>query len=301
MSYGRTREDLNYPLKSPNLVTGWEFFPPCERTRMPSILPLLLRPIASYCLRRSIKLGDVVECLKGVFVEVAREQLDQQDSESSASRLSVMTGVHRKDVSRLMNNKPTAKASKSLTTRVIGLWRNSKRFCSASGKPRVLSVEGKDSDFVGLVQAVSADLNPYTVLFELERIGAVIRTRQGLKLISRLYDPKGDTAAGFSLLASDVNDLMESVQENLEREDRSAPPNLHIKTEYDNIPASRGAEIREWCLKEGSAFHQRVRNYLSELDRDVQPTSSPTDADGTIRVAVGAFSRIEILQCKEKN
>ncbi|MBN8550247.1 MAG: hypothetical protein J0M12_13090 [Deltaproteobacteria bacterium] len=141
---------------------------------------------------------------------------------------------------------------------------------------------------------MNVDLNPYTVLFELERIGAVERTRGGVKLVSRLYNPQGDSVAAMGLLASDMSDLMLAVEENVEGGGNVAVPNLHIKTEYDNIPASKISEIREWCLREGSAFHQRVRNYLSQHDRDI--TAQPSGKDGTVRVAVGAFSRVEVLK-----
>lgn len=265
---------------------------------MPSVLPLLLRPLVDYCLRHSIAIGEVVESLKGVYVEAARAHLHKEGAAESASRISVMTGVHRKDTARLLQAAPVEKASRNLAARVIGAWRNSKRYCNASGKPRVLSAAGKDSEFASLVRSVNVDLNPYTVLFELERIGAVERARNGVRLATRLYTPRGDRAAGVSLLASDISDLMQSVEENIEQNGPHYIPNLHIKTEYDNIPDLHAEEVRAWCLREGSAFHQRVRNYLSQFDRDI--AGKKTKDEGTIRVAVGAFSRIETLQQGEK-
>ncbi len=259
--------------------------------KMQNVLPILLRPVVSFCVRHSIRLGDVLETLKAVYIEVSRDRLRQAGEDVSASRLSVMTGVHRKDVSRLLSSDSISKARQSLAARIIGAWRNSKRFCNASGKPRVLSAEGKQSEFAQLVASVSADLNPYTVLFELERIGAVERSRGGLKLTSRLYVPKGDVVGGMSLLASDVDDLMLAVEENLIGERSAQTPNLHIKTEYDNIPAHFAGRIREWCLREGSAFHQRARNFLSQFDRDLSPQGQK--GGETIRVAVGAFSHVQ--------
>lgn len=264
---------------------------------MQRILPLLLRPVVTLCLRHSVRLSELVEMLKAVYVEACSEQLENEKAAVSASRISVMSGVHRKDVARLLGAEPITRPSKSIATRVIGAWRNSKRYCGASGKPRVLSVEGKKSEFVDLVHSVSSDVNPYTILFELERIGALSRSPHGVKLTSRLFNPGSDHAEGLNLLAADVGDLMEAVQENIES-DSNAVPNLHIKTEYDNIPAQHAPTIREWCLKEGSAFHQRIRNYLSQFDRDLNPAQA--GSGGTIRVAVGAFSRIEPIRKEGK-
>jgi hypothetical protein len=71
------------------------------------------------------------------------------------------------------------------------------------------------------------------------------------------------------------------------------PKNLHIHTEYDNVPTKDLPKIRAWLLDQGKAFHRRAREYLSRFDRDVSRTSSESDS-GSGRVIVTAFSWTEV-------
>ena len=152
----------------------------------------------------------------------------------------------------------------------------------------MLTVEGRESEFARLVHTISSDLNPYTVLFELERVGAVERTRGGVKLARRIFVPAGDVAGGLGLLADDAADLFAALDENIFTP--AEVPNLHIKTQYDNIPVEALPEVRAWLFREGSAFHQRARTFFGNLDRDT--SRRPVSGSGRLRVALGSFSRV---------
>ena len=273
-------------------------------------LVLLFRPVVRFCLRHSLQIQDAIEAMKSAFLAVAQEELQRngrvdQPNVPSVSRISAMTGMHRRDVSRLMRGNPPVRPSENLITRVIGQWRSNARFTAPSGGPRVLRVDSKQSEFAELVSSISKDLNPYTVLLELERLGYVQETKRGVKLIARSYIPAGDMERGVGLLSADAADLMWAVEENLL--DRPQYPNLHLKTEFDNIAPEHIPKIRQWLLDEGSAFHERAFTFLSQFDRDANPqaVTSSKGASGKadngsedgaaacgerVRVAVGSFS-----------
>jgi hypothetical protein len=61
---------------------------------------------------------------------------------------------------------------------------------------------------------------------------------------------------------------------------------LHARTEFDNISRAKLAELRQWVLNEGTAFHGRVRERLSKFDCDLNPDLE----DGGGKIVVGAFS-----------
>ena len=223
------------------------------------------------------------------MVESAIQELRDDGATLSASRISAATGVHRKDVSKLLAAKPLKHREKNLVSRVIGQWQADRRFCSAPGKARALGVEGKRSEFAQLVSTVSADLNPYTVLYEMERLDLVSRHGAVIKLTKGLFLPRGDIKQSFALLGRDVEDLCEAVQENVFN--NPAVPNHHIQTEYDNIPLERVPQIKQWLFNEGAKWHRKLRSYLSQLDRDLTPAQST--GPGRARVVLGSFSRIE--------
>lgn len=258
-----------------------------------------LRPVAAFCLRRGIKIQDAGEAFKRAFIQAAEIELKLKTESASGSRLAVMTGLHRRDVTRLWREGESTKeeAEGSLLTRVIGQWRSDKRFSSSNGRPRVLGAEGANSEFVELIHSVSKDLNPYTVLFELERLKAVTKDDGKVKLLADAYQPGPNVRAGLGLLSRDVADLVLAVEENVF--DSPVVPNLHIATSYDNISQKSEAEIRKWLLEQGAEFHEKARRYLSKHDLDISPdTAKPP---GGVRVALGNFSIVSTPSKTEKD
>ena len=256
---------------------------------MQQALRYLIRPLARFCVRHRIGIREILELLKQELSRAAAEELTSQGSSANVSRISAITGIHRKDLPRLIRDLPKDPESRSVLSRVIGHWQQQTKFRTTSGKPRTLSISGTDSEFHALVKSVSADLNPYTVLQELERFGAVERTSQGLKLAHRVWVPKGDIKQGFEIVAKDISDLLTTVEENVTSRE---PQHLHLRTEYDNIPAKFMPEIKEWLMREGSALHQRARNFMARMDRDENKGIQPgTDR---IRVVLGSFGKTEM-------
>lgn len=256
----------------------------------------LLRPLARFCLRRSLKLQEFIETAKTVFLQVAAEEIEREGAAVSTSRLSVITGLHRRDVMRLFRKQETKlSADTSIVARVIGQWQQDSRFSTRSGKPLPLRFEGRNSEFMQLVRSVSKDLNPYTVMFELERIGAVSKDGDTIRLESNVYVPSGDIKEALSLLASDSADLAEAVEENIFRPQEL--PNLHIKTQYDNICPEFIPEIRKWFLDRGGIFHEEARKFLAKFDKDLNPKLA--DKEGGARAAVGTFSVVEVNETEE--
>ncbi|MCB0330048.1 MAG: hypothetical protein KDD70_10300 [Bdellovibrionales bacterium] len=249
----------------------------------------MLAPVARFCVRNGFKIKEFTELLKKALIDAAVSELKASREQISVSKIHVMSGVPRVEVKRIYVKGERKSSEVNLLSRVLARWQQDKRFLTKSGKPRVLTLEGMSSEFVKLVTSVSISLNPYTVLFELERMGLVEKTTHGVKLKGRSY-VTSDHGEGFQFLAEDVADLIETVQENLDG--KNATPNHHIKTEFNNIPAEYLQRIREWFDKEGASFHQRARNFLSKLDRDSN-TKVKTKNNKTIRAAIGSFSRTE--------
>ena len=78
----------------------------------------------------------------------------------------------------------------------------------SSRNPKTLQLSGVTGDFRELVFSISRDLNPYTVLFELERAGAVHSDENGIQLITKAHQISGDVKKGLNLLGADSDDLM---------------------------------------------------------------------------------------------
>ena len=260
-----------------------------EKAQKQNWLSHLLRGVIRFCLRQGLTIQDIVETSKKVIVDTASEEIRSSGESVNVSRLSLLTGLHRRDVGRILKGEKPLGAANNFIARIITQWEQDKRFKNKTGKPKALNYVGENSSFKKLVRAVSADISPATVLFELKRIGAVKETTNGnLELISNVYTVDKDASAGFEFTAKDIDYLLCAVEENLLSPDGTA--NLHARTEYDNIYKSDLPKIKKWLLREGSIFHKRVRDYLASFDKDINPSKGK---EGGGKVVIGAYSLTE--------
>lgn len=252
-------------------------------------LRFALTPVIKFCLRRALTIQDITAISKSLLVEIATKDIERLGSRPSTSKLSVITGIRRKEIDRIKEDKePGSSSPMSLLNKVIGQWLQSSEFTTKARTPRILDCQGEDSGFYRLVRMISTDVKPGTVLEELKRIGAVEQSARGIRLVVEAFNPKGDPEEGFRLLALDTDDLIRAVEENVY--DQPEPLNLHAVTEYDNIPHSKLPEIRSWFITEGMSFHRRAREFLSRFDKDV---NTRVRAKGKTRVMIGSFSRVD--------
>ena len=259
-----------------------------NRGFFPVIIKGLVRPIIKFSLRYGISLQDLINAEKSVFVEEAVKFIKKSEEKINISKVSVLTGINRKEVDNLMkkNSKKEHKQKSGILNNVIGYWLTNKNFLTSQGKPKILT-KGWDGTFSKLVHCVSSDLSPATILNELIRINAVVTTKQGLKLIVNSYNTIDDLPQTFDYLNDDINNLIMAVEENILADQ---PQNIHATTEFTNIPDKKIEDIRTWLLKEGEKFHSRVLKYLSKFDKDINKKQQ--QAKGKNTVVFSTFSRI---------
>jgi len=251
-------------------------------------LRALVSPVASFCLRHGLKIQDLERVLKVALLDVAERDLRSRGEAVNASKLSAATGIARKFVPQHLSDSELLETSSDLITRIVGQWQGDSRFQTPNGAPRSLSVEGVESDFNKLVKSVTLDLNSYTVLAELTRLsliekkGGKVTLQSKINLVKKLPD-------AMALVAADLEVLRNAAEENVNSVE---PKHLHLTTRYDNLPASAIPRIQAWLLKEGSEFHRRAREFLSNFDRDISPTKS-NNLEGRYQVHLGAFSYTE--------
>lgn len=259
-----------------------------------SFLRMALVPIARFCLRHSLKLQDVQSVLKDVLVNESKILLENEAAEISDSKISLITGVHRKDVASLKSGAKADTPKADLMTKVLGQWQVDKEF-STNGRPRKLSCVGIESEFVNLVKKVNKEINPYTVLFELERAGLVEKNGSYVKTLTKEYIPAANAEEIFETYIADGSDLLSAVENNsINKQEKF----FHLRTQFDNIPKSSLPEINSWVFSEGEKFHKKVRSKLAKFDRDT--SKSKVKDQETVRVAVTLFEFSEQLTNNNK-
>lgn len=138
-----------------------------------SALRRVLRPLVKLMLAKGITYTYLIDIIKQVFVEVADKGFKTNGEPSTDSYLSLITGVHRKDIKRLRPgidlNTETIPETVSLGTRLVSLWTNEARYLDENNRPKPLPRyirENKELSFEGLVNSVSRDIRSRVVLDE---------------------------------------------------------------------------------------------------------------------------------------
>ncbi len=250
-------------------------------------LRLMLRPLVRFWLRRGESLQNFIHSLKVVFVEVAVEEFAAAGSKINYSRLSAATGVSRPDVTQIVKfNKPPDRSAADIVTRVINRWANQPEFCRKDGRPRSLSYQTSGSEFHRLVRMVSKDVKPGSILSAMEHANLIVKDGTAIALKSLTHDISQNEEQAFDILARDMQSLLNAVQENIHSSEQVSP-NMHLRTEFDNIFVSDIPKIRKWLWREGKAFHKRARAFLSKSDKDIN--ERPNEEAG-VTVSITAFS-----------
>lgn len=252
------------------------------------VISALLRTLARFCIARGVRIQEIEQEVKKAFVEAGHEAIKEAQGVFSVSKISVMTGIHRVEVTRLLSGEPRSKGKHDVLNRVIGLWSHHRGYRTCSGAPRPLTHQGHGSEFAQLVASISKEVSPYPILFELERIGAIRYSGELVELQVEEYTPSADVEHGAQVLSDDLNDLLHTVEANLTA--REETPSLHLRTSFDNIHPRELPAIKQWVLKRGSAFQREVRDYLSVFDRDINPAAPQSDERAKVTVSVFSLS-----------
>ena len=246
----------------------------------------ILRPLVRVLLRNGVTYGDFTDLAKWVFTDVARTDFTLPGRKQTASRISVITGLTRKEVKRLLEmDRPDETAQHRQyhrAARVISGWKRDERFTDARGRPRRLAPEGSGSDsFAELIRRYSGDMPARAVLDELERVGAVRRHDDGsVELVADAYVPHGDAAQNLYIMGRDTALLLETIDHNLMSEkDRRL---FQRQVLYDNLPLETLPELRKVSAKKAQVLLEQLDSRLAVADRDTNP-----DAEGTGRMIAG--------------
>jgi hypothetical protein len=158
----------------------------------------LLRPLVRLLLNHGLTYPYLVDLLKSVYVEVADKEFPVQGKSQTDSRISLLTGLHRKDVKRLRkegnNGDPPMPSAVSLSTQLVARWTGLPCYLDEHGHPRPLPrlmSEGGQWSFEGLVESVSKDLRSRVVLDEWLRLGvAQVDEQDRVCLNVEAFNPK---------------------------------------------------------------------------------------------------------------
>eukprot|EP01037_Dinobryon_pediforme_P009329 gene9329-9410_t len=238
----------------------------------------LLRPLVWLMIRGGVTFPVLADLLRGLYVDVAWHEGQARTD----SRVSVMTGIHRKEVRHLREQPalrdevPQALSRGSL---VIARWLAGADTTDESGAPRKLprTAEPGMASFDSLVSGVTTDIRPRTLLDELLGQGMVRQDADGvISLNLQAFVPKPGDEMQMFYFGRNLADHLAAACANVAADGRA--PFLDRSVHYDGLTAEQAATLE-------SIGRERAQALLIEINR---AALAMIDADKGETAAAGA-------------
>jgi hypothetical protein len=268
-----------------------------DRSAVVQTCRVLLRPIVSLLLKCGMTWREFAELAKAVFVAVASEDYGLKGRPTNVSRVSILTGVSRKEVVRvreLLEQPATPLPNKTTdATRLLSGWHQDPEFVAASGQPRVLAPDGDGPSFATLWQRYGGDVPLTSMRKELERAGAITTLPDGsLRAERRYFMPKRFDPQWILNAGSMLRDLGSSITHNLDAgavavpTGGPSPARRFIGRATNNgVDAAAVPAFEAFVEKNGQEFLERVDKWLTE--HEARPAVEA--AGKRMRLGLGVF------------
>lgn len=240
-----------------------------------------LQPLVKRLLAHGVPFGRLETQLRELFVAVAEAEFALPGRRQTDSRVSLLTGINRKEVRRIRAAERGVAAPSSFSmnhaTSLISRWLTDPQTADRAGRPRPLPYQARRGpSFMKLARKVTADLAPRVLLDELLRSGAAeLRDGDVVVLTSGAYVAPAKSPENLQILGEDPRELIETILRNVFAE--SGELLLQRKVYYDNLGSDAAKQIRVELRREGEGFLRKVNRLLARYDRDRNPRAPGGD------------------------
>lgn len=275
------------------------------KKRVLTALQRVLKPLIRLMLSQGVNYPMLLETLKSVFVEVAEEEFGLQKRQQTDSRISLLTGLHRKDVHRLRAQPVNAQNESSLVTlgsQLVGLWISDTDFLDAEGKPKPLprlARIGGNISFECLVARISKDIRARPVLDEWLRLGVVrINENDCVCLNVEAFIPSVGFEEKLFFFQQNIHDHIAATTHNLMN---ISPPMLERCVYYDGLTPAAIDELKVLAEEQGMSVLKAVNARAIELlaESESQTTASTmANADRRFTFALYFYHSKESLETR---
>lgn len=248
-----------------------------------------MRPIVRLLIARGVQLPAVTTLLKQVYVDVAASDFRIGDKPPTDSRVSVLTGVHRRDVRsiRTAGGPSSARSIMSLSATVIGRWLGDPAYTDSKKRPRVLHrlADGGAPSFETLFRDISRDVHPRTVLDDLiaQKLVEWDQEKDVVRLKSHAFVPTTQGEGLMRFFEMNLHDHLAAAVANLldgEKERRF----LERAVYYNKLGAASVDRIEVEARRLGDKILNDVNGKALHLQK-----ADTGDDDATERFRFGLF------------
>jgi hypothetical protein len=231
----------------------------------------ILRPLVRLLIHRSIPFPFVANLLRAEYVEVAVQELPVEGKPQTDSRITLLTGVHRKDVKRLRGERhPGLRPSRaaSLGTQLMARWTTLPEYLDADGAPKPLprlSIDDAGPSFETLVRTINKDIRPRVVLDEWLRLGMVtLDESENVHLnVAAFVPPKGSDDMTY-YFGRNLHDHVAAAVHNMLGHPQ---PLLERSVSYNNLSDAGVSELTQLAKQRGMEVLQELNARALKLQQ----------------------------------
>ena len=249
---------------------------------------MLLRPIALVLMKGGMTWREFSELSKSVFVSVASDEFGIRGRPTNVSRVSILTGISRKEVKRqrdILKSAPVPVLSKTTdATRVLSGWHQDPLYQDSSGRPLAIPQSGPAPSFKALFDAYGGDTPEQTLIRELRSAGSIVETDSGdLVALRRYHMPAELDELTVGFFGTNLHDHARTLSTNL-----TANPGLRLFEGFavdDRVHPDAVKDFRAFLDKRGQKFLEEIDDWLSQHRVDDNDSFSTP-----VRLGLGVYA-----------
>jgi hypothetical protein len=258
-----------------------------DSTAMLRALERALEPLARLMMSRGILYPALDGVLQRAYLSAAIRYFCDAKENTTASKLYLLTGIHRKKIVPLrttLNTQPDDQ-SRSLSARVSELFSTDVRLLAANGKPKPIHLRRRDGgelSFEALVESISKDVRPRAIMNQL--IASRFASIDSKGMVNLNFNVISDQS-GLVSMEQALRPLLEAISHNLLKD---GTRNLNAMVFVDGLS-------RETAEQEKAKVHADMTAYLIKLNKRLEQAAvrDTKAGKGDSKIALGAYAFCE--------
>lgn len=260
--------------------------PAAQQSLLLTTFRKVMRPLVRLFLTHQVTYPMLIEELKRVFVDIADRDFKLDGRAQTDSRITLLTGVHRRDVNRLRSMQEHQKPAKTnFSAAILAQWLGNPAYLDEAQQPLPLPKTSRASElsFESLVAEVSKDIRARPVLDEWLHTGIVrLNENQLVELNQDAFVTTGDFEGQLEYLAMNLHDHAAAAVHNVIA---GAPPFLERCVYYRQLTPEQTASLHQLARARGMKL-------LLDLNKQallMEAANTAQSVPATMRMNVGIY------------
>ena len=246
----------------------------------------VLRPLIRILVRAGVRYDEFLELVRRVYVETAVRDGLGDGVPLTRARISISTGVARRDVDRFIDREdsipPIGKSMTRTLMEVLHIWHTDPQFVGPYGIPLELEMNApKGRSFRELVQSVNPLVSPNDALEELVRLrAAVLSGNTHLRAVSRALKPVEEMSpAQLEFFGNALTRLADTVQFNMDPKNKDKRLEQSVISDH-GVPKEVVPVFEKYVRERVMELLVEIDNWLSPYSTKESPHAEPAERIG---------------------